>query len=395
MKIAMTGIDHKTADLELRESVGFTVGQIKELLPKIKSKYELSGVVLISTCNRTEMYVSYKEGKVLCSPRDMLCEAAGVVNANLHSCFQTRWGEAACSYLFEVASGIHSLLFGDDQIVTQVRGAVELAQEMKVSDAKLNSLFRNAITCAKIVKSRVVLKGVSTSVATQCRSVLSEFTKTKPKAKVVVIGNGAIGRLVCHELYMAGCDVYVTFRQYKHHDLQIPHGCKAIDYAERENYFEGADIVVSATASPHYTVTYKMIDSLQCKPKYLFDLAVPRDIEPQVKDIAGVLHYDIDSMGTGAQKDNSKEVAEVLSLVGIQLGKFYDWLKVHECRGNIDVVKSIVVPKIVRNIDKRDSREAQLEQAVDKTLDFVLYSFKEQLSDEMLVSLHKGALAKK
>ena len=127
----------------------------------------------------------------------------------------------------------------------------------------------------------------------------------------------------------------------------------------------------------------------------MFDLAVPRDIEPQVKDITGVLHYDIDSMGTGAQKDNSKEVAEVLSLVGVQLGKFYDWLKVHECRGDIAIVKNIVVPKIIRNIDRRDSREAQLEQAVDKTLDFVLYSFKEQLSEDMLASLHKGALAKK
>ena len=391
----MTGIDHRSAELELREAVGFSAESIKALLPKIKQKYNLSGVAMIATCNRTELYVSYRKGVEQVSPLEMLFAVADLQGEQLRACFQSRQGGAVCRYLFEVSAGIHSMLFGDAQIVSQVNAAIEWAREVRTADAVLNTLFRHAVTCAKLVKSKVVLKFVSTSVATQCRDVLNDYIKTAERPRAVVVGNGEIGRIVCRELRAAGCEVLVTFRQYKHHKLVVPQGCMAINYADREQYFEGADIVVSATSSPHHTITCAMIENLKVKPKYLVDLAVPRDIEPQVKSLAGIVHYDIDSMGRGAQRDNSRELVTVLSFVEDQLAKFYEWLKIHECSTELLIIKNIIKPKIINNIEHDEADVAKLERAVDKTLGFMFYNLKEHLSADLLSNLKSGALEKK
>lgn len=394
MNIEMIGIDHKLAALELREKLSFNTSKIKELLPRLQQTYGLAGIVVISTCNRTEFYLSYKDGQTHIDYCKMLNKISQTELFSSADSFHHRKNMEVVQYLFELASGIHSMIFGDDQIVSQIKTALKIANEVQSSDSVLNTLFRHAITCGKAVKSQVVIRAVSTSVATHCVDILQEFIKQQNGAKALVIGNGEIGQVVCRELINHGCQVMMTMRKYKHADVKIPKDCIVVDYYERAKYFEQVDIIISATASPHHTITYEMIDNLANKPKYMLDLAVPRDIELSIHSIAGIKCYDIDSIGQKALRDNSQELGQIANIVQEQLQKFREWLIFHKCARELVEVKALALNKITQNIDDNWDDAQKIEKAVYKTVEFIFYSMKEQKSKELLTGIKSFALSK-
>lgn len=394
MNIEMIGIDHMLAALELREKLSFNTSKIKEMLPRLQQKHNLSGLIIISTCNRTEFYFSYKDERKKLDYSRFLNEISHTELFTAADSFHHRQGMEVVQYLFELASGIHSMIFGDDQIVSQIKSALNLANEAQSSDSILNTLFRHAITCGKTVKSQIVIRAVSTSVATHCTDILKDYVQASKQPRALVIGNGEIGQIVCRELLNAGCQVLMTMRKYKHADVKIPKGCTIVDYYERAQYFEQVDIIVSATASPHYTITYDMIASLQNKPTYMLDLAVPRDIELSIQSIAGIKCYDIDSIGQKALRDNSQELAQIAALVQEQLQKFCEWLIFHKCSQELAEVKELALNKIAQNIDNSWDDEQKIEKAVYKTVEFIFYSMKEQKSKELLSGIKSFALSK-
>jgi glutamyl-tRNA reductase len=323
LNIIMAGVDYRSASLELREKVGFNKNQIRDILAKINKEACVSGVVLISTCNRTEAYISLSHCEEA-DPVEIFCNAANL-DDDMKKCFYVKKGEDLAVYLFELACGIHSMIFGEDQILTQVKEAMLIAIDEGASDAVLNTLFRCAITCAKKVKTQLVLNAVSPSVAGQSVQLVSEYIEKKAGCKALVIGNGAVGRKVCEELIAKGCEVHITTRTHNNKSIIVPTGCKVIPYHDRESLIPYVDILISATSSPHQTVTIDMIDRCANKPKYIIDLAVPRDIDPEVGKINGILYYNIDSLGETARKDNSKEISAMKSLIAEHIENFNKW----------------------------------------------------------------------
>lgn len=324
MNLIMAGIDYKAASLELRERFSFNEHTLRQILPYLKKRYMLSGVVIIATCNRTEIYVSTEQANL--DPIELLFCAARFTQTD-RSCFHIKKGRAAAKYLFEVAAGIHSMILGDEQIITQVKKALEIACELHMSDAVLNTLFRHAVTCAKTAKTNVKFQTVSGSVAGQCAYIVKDLLRLKPAAKALVVGNGQIGQLTATELTKIGCEVFVTIRKYKHHDIVMPQGCKAVDYSLLTEYLPKVDIVVSATISPNYTITYEMLQELSSYPDYIIDLAVPRDIEPRIKNLPGLKFYDMDNIGQNARNDNTQQLRQAAGIIELQLKKFYEWLE--------------------------------------------------------------------
>ncbi|WP_010249601.1 glutamyl-tRNA reductase [Acetivibrio cellulolyticus] len=326
MNIIMAGIDYHCASVEIREKVGFVPGEIRKLLTRMKEKSSVSGVAMVSTCNRTEVYFSYDQCENI-DPVGIFCDAAELNEDEIKKYFYIKNGEAAVVYLFELACGIHSMIFGEDQIITQVKGAICIANEVMASDAILNTLFRCAVTCAKKVKTSLVLSTVSPSVASQTVQFLSDYLSNNRKSRALVIGNGIVGRKVCEELLMKKCEVFLTLRQYhKIQNIIIPSGCKTINYDERCRLLSQIDILISATSSPHQTITYDMIRSCSPRPRYIIDLAVPRDIDPEVKNIEGIIYCNIDTLGEIALKDNTKEIAAMRVLIEDHMEKFKKWI---------------------------------------------------------------------
>lgn len=323
MNILMAGVDYRSASIEARETLGFSPQNVKEILERLKQKAGVSGAVILSTCNRTEVYLSLAsfEGA---DPLELFCQAAGIRD-DMKQYFYCKTGERAAVYLFELACGIHSMIFGDDQIVTQVKEAIRISMENGFSDAKLNTLFRCAITCAKKVKTKFVLSAVSPSVAGQSARIVSEYLQKNRGGKALVIGNGVVGRSVCEALVKIGCQVYMTTRKHNSQSTIVPKGCTTIAFDEREAMIPKVDILISATSSPHQTITFDMVDRCERKPRYIIDLAVPRDIDPGVRNIENVLYYNVDSLGETARKDNSKEIAALKVLIQEHMEDYNHW----------------------------------------------------------------------
>lgn len=328
--ILMAGVDYRSAGIEIREKLSFTPAAIRKLLKRLQCDRRVSGTVILSTCNRTEIYFSCTPCEAVMDPVELFCEAAGLKAGDFESLFHVRKGEAAAVYLFELSCGIHSMIYGEDQILSQVKEALRIAQEEKASDAWLNTLFRCAVTCAKQVKTQLVLSAVSPSVATRAVEILDSYLQENRPSKALVIGNGTVGRKVCEELQQRDCEVFTTIRSHKNIETVVPFGCKTIAYDQRQQLIPQVDILVSATSSPHRTVNCSMLTGGSVRTKYVIDLAVPRDIDPEVQNIEGIHYYNIDMLGGAARQDNRREIAVLRTLIDNHMDKLRHWMDYRE-----------------------------------------------------------------
>lgn len=319
MSLVMSGLDCHRAGVRLRETLAFSKDGVKEMLLWLKDQPGVAGCVLLSTCNRTEVYLS---GDFESAPWRLLCRGAKADEQALEPYFTTRMGEDAAKHLMEVACGLHSQILGEDQIITQVRIAMELAQEMGTLDPGLSSLFRRAVTAGKRAKTEVHLERGVPSLGIRCREVLEKELGSLEGKKVVVIGNGQMGRLAAEILYDAGATVHVTLRTYRHGETVVPRGCGTVPYEDRLEAIGEADALVSATTSPHYTLTAEQLSSLPRRPKMAVDLAVPRDIDPECSKLLTL--YDTDSLGTGGP-GSPEELSAMERVAQEELEKYNQW----------------------------------------------------------------------
>lgn len=318
MNLTMSGLDHSRASLDLREKLAFSPNQILKLLSWLRQQPGVEGCVLLSTCNRTELYLSGTAD----APWRLLCRGAGVDEEAMSAYFTTRCGSDAAQHLVEVACGLHSQILGEAQIITQARRAMDLAQEAKTADALLSALFRSAVTAGKRARTEVTVTRDAPSMGTRCRDILTRELGTLENRKILVIGNGQMGRLAAELLHQSGAKVWVTLRTYHHGETVVPPGCAAIPYEDRIAALDGMDALVSATASPHYTVTAEQLETVAHPPKVSVDLAVPRDIDPACAQ--RMRCYDTDSLGVEGP-GSPEEVAAMKAIVREELDKFTQW----------------------------------------------------------------------
>ena len=318
MNLTMSGLDHSRASLDLREKLAFSSNQILKLLSWLRKQPGVEGCVLLSTCNRTELYLS----GTVDAPWRLLCQGAGVDEEAMSAYFTTRCGSDAARHLLEVVCGLHSQILGESQIITQARRAMDLAQEAKTADALLSALFRSAVTAGKRARTEVTVTRDAPSMGTRCRDILIRELGTLENRKILVIGNGQMGRLAAELLRQSGAKVWVTLRTYHHGETVVPPGCSTVPYENRIAALDGMDALVSATASPHYTVTAEQLETVVCPPKAAIDLAVPRDIDPACAQ--RMRCYDTDSLG-GEGPGSPEEVAAMEAIAREELDKFTQW----------------------------------------------------------------------
>ncbi len=313
----MSGINYQTTSLDVREKCAIMESHIGALAKKIRDEHAFDGCVLISTCNRTEVYISSQDSVL--SPDSILCDALGL-ELN-EACFETRLELDCVNYLFETAAGLHSQILGDGQIITQLGVMLYEARKASATDSVLETLFRTAITAGKRIRTDTTLGQKNATHAEAAIWRLEQELTTLKSCKSLVIGNGVIGRLTAQLLEQKGADVTMTLREYKYKPVQIPQGCKTIPYSKRVEYMDDCDIVLSATTSPHFTIKYEDIQGLAKIPAIFVDLAVPRDIDPKIGEIT--MLFNVDTLGNSS---NISEIPEVREIIETYIDKFYSWL---------------------------------------------------------------------
>ena len=381
MNIIMSGLEHSLAPISLRERLSFTKLQTAEMVRKIRSFPHISGCVLLSTCNRTELYLSCDNDE---NPGKLLCRAAGTEYTPYRDVFVTLSGKDAVRHLMEVASGLRSRIWGEDQIISQVKDAIALAREAGCTDGVLETLFRSAISAGKEVKTKVRLTAVPTSAASMAVELLAAKLGDLAGKKALVIGNGEMGRLSASLLQQAGCEVWVTLRTYRHGETIVPPGCGVVPYEERFHHMEGCDFLISATTSPHYTVTADQLAALSSPPSVLVDLAIPRDIQPEAGALPGISLYNIDDLGNFSE--NRIVPPEVDEILASQMENFYRWLNYKDCMTSVESLKQAIVERLFTLKEMNDGlSEAEIiALSVDKTVDLMVTGLAERINSEQL-----------
>ncbi len=389
----MAGIDHSIAPIDIRTVFSFTKKSTAEAYVWLKQVKGIEGCVLISTCNRMELYLSTRED-FDSDIFDLLCEIRGLSGELSHAYrpyFRFREEREAVHHLFRLAGGLESRILGDDQIITQVKDALAFAREQYASDHVLETLFRQAVTAAKKVKSCDELSPSDQSVVRTAIRALKEEGYTFEGKTCMVIGNGVMGKLAATHLQQQGADVTVTVRQYRSGVVEIPEHCSRIDYGRRMELFGACDYVLSATVSPNYTLTRDLVAECRRgaagKSVVLIDLAVPRDIDPGVADLDGVRLYDIDCFREEAVSEAQKKaIADAEACFSEQMEEFFNW---YDC---VDVVPRIqsIKEQAAMDLEKRLTKKLRvlpMEEPEKAILSKDIESAAERMMNKLLFGL--------
>lgn len=402
MSISMIGIDYKKASVDVRAQFSFTKKNTVAALENLKKEPGILGCIILSTCNRMEIWASTGEdwkGSLY----EFLCKEKEKDPREFYKYFVEREEEEAVEHLFYLTSGLKSQILAEDQIITQVKDALALSREAYCTDNVLEVLFRMAVTAAKKVKTQVSFSRANSSVIHQAIERLENQGFSIQGKTCMVIGNGEMGKVTALALKEAGAEVTVTVRQYRSGFVTIPQGCDRINYGERLEFLPKCDLVVSATASPNYTLTMGQIENAEIPGHVvLIDLAVPRDIEPSAGTLNNVTLYDIDSFKIDAVSPKLQaSLDQAGEILREQQEEFYNWYNGRDLIPRIQEIKADAVEdlnlrimKILRKTPMEDSDRENLLKAIDtaagKVVNKMMFGLKDFMKEEEFINCVEG-----
>ncbi len=402
VSISMIGIDHNKASVDVRALFSFTKKNAGDAMRAIKELEGVHGCVILSTCNRMEVWVSAQDdwdGSLY----ESLCDMKQVSGESYRDYFVIRQGREAVEHLFYLTSGLKSQIVGEDQILTQVKDALALARDAFSTDSVLEVLFRMAVTAGKRIKTEVAFHRANPSVIHQAIRTLSRQGFEVAGKKCMVIGNGEMGKMAAQTLRQAGGDVTVTIRQYRSGMVNIPQGCQRIDYGRRMELLPQCDLVVSATASPNLTLREELFQQVELtKPLILIDLAVPRDIEPSLGQREGITLYDMDSFrDSEALPEMEESLRQSEAIVKEQMDEFYQWLEGRDIIPRIQEIQTEAVHDLELRIHKilqktpmeekdREKLQHTIETAAGKVVNKLIFGLRDSLEKDAFLECVAG-----
>lgn len=308
MPVAMIGLSHKTAPVEVRERLAFTIpGALRAALLYLRDALGPGAeFVLVSTCNRTELYLStpteLSTGEMAGLLRRAKADDDGFDPDVWPSYFEERRGHRAVLHLFRVAAGLESLILGEGDIVRQVKESYAAAADLGTTGPTLNPLFHEALRVAKRARTETGLARGSFSVGHAAAEMAESIFGSLSGRTVLLLGAGKMSEATARHLAASGATSVLVANRTFDRAVRLAEalGGRAVQYDEFTAYLERADIVIASTAAPHAIVTKAMVESVlkgrRHRPLFLIDIAVPRDIEPQVGDLDDVFLYNIDDL---------------------------------------------------------------------------------------------------
>jgi glutamyl-tRNA reductase len=360
------GASHKTATLALRERLSLPEGRAASLLGELVRASEVHEAVAISTCNRTELYL------VAADPVDAeslalsaLSRQAGIRPTELLGNLYSLRGTDAVRHLFNVAAGLDSMIIGESEIQGQVRRAYELALVEGTTGPITNRLFRDALAAGKRARTETGISRSRVSVSSIAVELAEQVLGNLEARRVLVIGAGENGEVTARALADRGVhSIFVANRRYDRAiGLAERFGGEAVRFDELPELLRDSDIVVSCTASPHQIVGREelalVLEERGGRPLLMMDIAVPRDIDPSVRDLPGLTLYDMDDLQHAVARNMSGREAEAVKaghLVEQEVERFGRW------HGSLEIVPTIaalrergddIVAQVLRENEER------------------------------------------
>ena len=334
MSILVVGLNHKSAPVEVREKLAFNPNSINTALSLFSQKYQDQNaeIVILSTCNRVELYVSSQDGAI--KVEDVLSFLADFhkIELNTFSPYMYYYNDArAVNHLFFVTASLDSMVLGESQILSQVKEAYTMAAMEEATGKILNQLFQQTINVAKIVHTRTSIGKRKVSISSVAVEFAEKIFQDFTGKMVLVVGAGEMCELLLKHLYEEGARTFVlanrTFERAQ--ELAIEYHGQAIKYELLGEHLEKADIVISSTSAPHYVIhadqVKEAIKHRRGNPMFLIDIAVPRNIEPEIANIDNVYLYNIDDLQSVVSQnmdERNKEVEKCRVLIDEEVERF-------------------------------------------------------------------------
>ena len=383
MELLVVGLNHKTAPIEIRECLAFPGDQLEDALCKVHSLPSVKEDLIVSTCNRVEIYAATRETqKAILDLKEFLSRYHGLPLRKFERCLYAHVGEEAVRHIFRVASSLDSMVLGEPQILGQIKDAYDRSQQANTSGLILHRLLHRAFRVAKRVRTETKIVIGAISVSSVAVELAEKIFGSLQKKTVLLVGAGEMCELAARHLVSVGADkILVTNRTHERAvSLAQEFKGEAIPFEDMAQGLKKADIVISATDSPQYLIRHDQITRLirdrRQKPIFFIDIADPRNIEPKVGDVENVFLYNIDDLQKVANenmKDREKEAERAEEIVREEMAKFVNWYR------SLDVTPTIVALR--KKFEEIRKKELEKTLALHPNL-----SEKERLSLEALTS---------
>ena len=336
MKIVVLGLNHKTAPLEIREKLAFDTAETSRALCELKKRFSQAEFVLISTCNRVELYCAGKhcQGADTAKLAGFLSEFHGIELDKFRQFLYAYEDEDAVRHLLTVASSLDSLVVGEVQIIGQVKDSYKLACAAKTTGKILNRLFHCAFTTSKKVYTTTSISNGRVSVAGVAVELAEQLFADISSAKVVVIGAGDTGQLLVQHLLQAGArNITVVNRSYdRGMKVAEQYGIKAQKWERLNEQLISANIAIASASVQDYLFRKDSFKEITARRKegtlLIIDIAVPRNFEPAVNELEGLYLYSVDDLAAVVEqnrKARERDMARGMEIVLENVMDFTEW----------------------------------------------------------------------
>jgi glutamyl-tRNA reductase len=340
MKLLVTGVSHKTAPVEIRESLAFPEPALPGALRSLKSRDGISEACILSTCNRVEIIVTSEDGVEPATQVDSFLQQSRLVApAAIEPHLYRHQDQQAIHHLFRVASSLDSMVVGEPQILGQLKTAYGIAKENGALSGWLDGLLARAFSVAKRVRSETGIGQMAVSVSFAAVELARKIFGSLNNRTVMIVGAGKMSELAARHLRRSGAThVFVTNRTHERAiEMARLFQGTPVDYSRFLATLPEIDILIASSGAPHYILhkdeMHRVIAARRNKPMFLIDIAVPRNIEPAVNDLDNVFLYDIDDLQEVVNanlRERQKEAARAEEIVTQEVERTMARLKAQE-----------------------------------------------------------------
>lgn len=396
MHLVVVGVNHKTAPVAIREKLAVDDRSLSQALSKLKSHAHAAEFCLVSTCNRTELYAvaNTRVGDDMLI--SFLAGYSGIKREELEPCIYIRAGHHAVRHLYEVACGLDSMALGETQILGQIRNAYCIADGAESTGTVLNNLFQRAIAVGKRARTETGISNGTFSIGAAAVQLAKTVFGSLNGRKALLLGAGDMSKLAAIHLQANGvANTYIASRTKSRVDQLATelHG-EAIDFARVDDVLAEVDFLITSTSAPRPIITRermaKVMKTRGSRPIFLIDIAVPRDVAPDVAELDGAFVYNIDDLHfflDRCKSEREAEIDKVRAIIESETADFMSYMRSHEALPLIKQLRAKFESVHVAEWEKYSSKLAHLPEADQAYIRKMLKSVVNKLTHDPILRL--------
>ena len=391
MTISVIGLNHKSANIDIREKFSFTADNAALLLRRIKKVRDILEVIVVSTCNRTEIYCESANGSD--DIKNWLLSEKEYKSFARH--LYVHQEEDAIEHLFKVVAGLDSMVIGESEVLGQVKTAYKIALDNKSIDGKLKRLFEYSFSVAKNVRTNTDIGGNAISFMYTSILLIKKIFSTVEEKKCLLIGAGEMTELALKYLKSNSVnDITICNRkEEKGKKLALENSCRYSNLNNLSTIIHDYDVIITSTSSSLPLIGKGNVENALIKRNndsiVIIDLGVPRDVESQIKTLDNVYLYTIDDLGQIIEKNykiREKSIKDAEEIIKFKIVEYKNWLSENN---STEIIKNYreYVDDITNGIVIKAKRMAKNSEDINQIIDYVSETLKKKLAHETTIKL--------